>query len=85
MKAVCWQGTGKIHVGNVPDPKLINPRDAILPITRTAIRGSALHLFDGFIPTMQLGDIIGHEFMGEVIELGPAVLSFREVLGSESL
>jgi len=73
MKAVCWNGQGDIRVERVPDPKLINPRDAIMRVTSTAICGSDLHLYDGFIPTMQPGDILGHEFMGEVVEVGPEV------------
>ena len=73
MKAVCWMGTGKIEVHEVNDPTILNPHDAILRITRTAICGSDLHLYDGFIPTMEAGDILGHEFMGIVEEVGPAV------------
>jgi threonine dehydrogenase-like Zn-dependent dehydrogenase len=73
MKAVCWHGANDVRVDTVPDPKLINPRDAIIKITSTAICGSDLHLYDGYIPTMQKGDILGHEFMGEVVELGTAV------------
>lgn len=73
MKAVCWQGTNKVEVKNVPDPKIINPRDAIVKITSTAICGSDLHLYDGFNPTMKPGDILGHEFMGEIVELGSGV------------
>ncbi|BAY07930.1 zinc-dependent alcohol dehydrogenase [Calothrix sp. NIES-2098] len=73
MKAVCWHGANDVRVDTVPDPKLINPRDAIIKITSTAICGSDLHLYNGYIPTMQKGDILGHEFMGEVVELGPAV------------
>lgn len=73
MKANCWYGTGKVQVTQVPDPHIINPRDAIVKITATAICGSDLHLYDGFIPTMQHGDILGHEFMGEVIDIGPEV------------
>ncbi|MUL36790.1 zinc-dependent alcohol dehydrogenase [Gloeocapsopsis dulcis] len=73
MKAVCWEGTTKVEVKNVPDPKILNPRDAIIKITSTAICGSDLHLYDGYVPTMQKGDILGHEFMGEVVELGSAV------------
>src|SRR5439155_12657232 len=71
MKALCWQGTGKVHIDTVPDPKILNPRDAIIKVTTTAICGSDLHLLDGFIPTMKPGDILGHEFMGEVVEIGP--------------
>jgi threonine dehydrogenase-like Zn-dependent dehydrogenase len=70
MKAVCWHGAKDVRVDNVPDPKILNPRDAIIKITSTAICGSDLHLYDGFIPTMKSGDILGHEFMGEVVEVG---------------
>jgi len=70
MKAVCWFGKGDVRVESVPDPKILNPRDAIVRITSTAICGSDLHLYNGFIPTMQDGDILGHEFMGEVVEVG---------------
>src|SRR5438128_9544448 len=70
MKAVCWMGIEKMSVENVPEPKILNPRDAIVRITSTAICGSDLHLYDGYIPTMEKGDILGHEFMGEVVELG---------------
>jgi threonine dehydrogenase-like Zn-dependent dehydrogenase len=70
MKAVCWHGAKDVRVDNVPDPKILNPRDAIIRITSTAICGSDLHLYDGFIPTMKSGDILGHEFMGEVVEVG---------------
>ncbi|HUO60082.1 MAG TPA: zinc-dependent alcohol dehydrogenase [Candidatus Acidoferrales bacterium] len=73
MKAVCWMGVEKVAVENVPDPKILNPRDAIVRITSTAICGSDLHLYDGYIPTMEQGDILGHEFMGEVVEVGPGV------------
>jgi threonine dehydrogenase-like Zn-dependent dehydrogenase len=73
MKAVCWQGTNKVQVETVPDPKIINPRDAIVKISTTAICGSDLHLYDGLNPTMKKGDILGHEFMGEVVELGREV------------
>jgi threonine dehydrogenase-like Zn-dependent dehydrogenase len=77
MKAVCWCGTGRMHVENVPEPRIINPRDAIVRITLTAICGSDLHLYDGFIPTMEKGDIIGHEFMGEVVEVGKGVTNLK--------
>lgn len=73
MKAVCWMGKEKMTVERVPDPKILNPRDAIVRITRTAICGSDLHLYDGYIPTMEQGDIMGHEFMGEVVETGSGV------------
>jgi threonine dehydrogenase-like Zn-dependent dehydrogenase len=66
-------GIEKLSVEDVPDPKILNPRDAIVRITRTAICGSDLHLYDGYMPTMEQGDILGHEFMGEVVEVGPGV------------
>ena len=77
MKAVCWEGTNDIRVENVPDPTILNPRDAIVRITSTAICGSDLHLVDGFIPTMRKGDILGHEFMGEVVEKGRGVTNLK--------
>ncbi|XGV98546.1 MAG: zinc-dependent alcohol dehydrogenase [Leptolyngbya sp. BL-A-14] len=77
MKAVCWHGANDVRVDNVPDPKILNPRDAIVKITSTAICGSDLHLYDGYIPTMKSGDILGHEFMGEVVELGPSVKNLQ--------
>jgi threonine dehydrogenase-like Zn-dependent dehydrogenase len=70
MKAVVWHATNDVRVESVPDPKILNPRDAIVRITSTAICGSDLHLLNGFIPTMRAGDILGHEFMGEVVEVG---------------
>jgi threonine dehydrogenase-like Zn-dependent dehydrogenase len=73
MKAVCWMGTEKMSVETVPDPTILNPRDAIVRITSTCICGSDLHLYDGFMPTMEQGDIMGHEFMGEIMEIGAGV------------
>src|SRR5438270_13489817 len=73
MKANCWYGKHDMRVVDVPDPKILNPRDAIIRITSTAICGSDLHLYNGFIPTMEQGDIVGHEFMGEVVEVGRGV------------
>jgi len=70
MKALVWHGKDDVRVERVPDPKILNPRDAIVKVTSTAICGSDLHLLDGFIPTMKAGDILGHEFMGEVMEVG---------------
>src|SRR5476651_2374842 len=70
MKALCWHGTGDVRIDNVPDPRIEAPRDAIVKITSTAICGSDLHLLDGFMPTMESGDVLGHEFMGEVVEVG---------------
>ena len=73
MKATCWHGTKNVRVEDVPDPKILNKRDAIVRITKTAICGSDLHIYNGMIPTMKRGDVLGHEFMGEVIEKGPEV------------
>ncbi len=70
MRALTWHGKHDVRVDTVDDPEIINPRDAIIRITSTAICGSDLHLYDGYIPTMQKGDILGHEFMGEVVETG---------------
>ncbi len=70
MKAVVWHGKHDVRVDEVPDPKIVNSRDAILKITTTAICGSDLHLYDGVIMTMERGDVLGHEFMGEVVEVG---------------
>jgi len=78
MKALCWHGANDVRVDNVPDPTIINQRDAIVKITSTAICGSDLHLYNGFIPTMQSGDIMGHEFMGEVVELGSEVKNLKK-------
>jgi Zn-dependent alcohol dehydrogenase len=69
MRALCWHGKGNVRVDTVPDPKIQRPRDAIIKITACAICGSDLHLLDGYQPTMESGDILGHENMGEVIEL----------------
>ncbi|HET6577214.1 MAG TPA: zinc-dependent alcohol dehydrogenase [Gemmatimonadales bacterium] len=77
MKAVCWEGRKNVRVEEVPDPKILNTRDVILRVTSTAICGSDLHLYNGFIPTMKRGDIVGHEFMGEVMEAGPAVRNLK--------
>ena len=78
MKAICWHGKNDVRVENVPEPSILNPRDAILKITSTAICGSDLHLYDGYIPTMQKGDILGHEFMGEVVDKGPEVKNLNK-------
>jgi threonine dehydrogenase-like Zn-dependent dehydrogenase len=73
MKAVCWFGKEDTRVETVADPAILNPEDAIVRVTLTAICGSDLHLYGGYMPTMQRGDILGHEFMGEVVEVGPSV------------
>ena len=77
MKATCWMGKRKIEVVDVPDPKILNQQDAIVKISSTAICGSDLHLFNGFVPTMERGDILGHEFMGEVVEVGRGVKKLK--------
>ncbi|MGH8179703.1 MAG: zinc-dependent alcohol dehydrogenase [Steroidobacteraceae bacterium] len=77
MKANVWYGREQLRVENVPDPKILNPRDAIVRITSTAICGSDLHIYDGYIPGMLPGDIIGHEFMGEVVEVGSEVRKLK--------
>jgi threonine dehydrogenase-like Zn-dependent dehydrogenase len=77
MKANCWYGSHDVRVEEVPDPKILNPRDAIVRVTTTAICGSDLHLYNGFIPTMYQGDVLGHEFMGEVVEVGPGVNNLK--------
>ena len=73
MRAVCWQGKGKVGVEEVREPRILDARDAIVKISSTAICGSDLHLYDGYMPTMEAGDILGHEFMGEVVEVGREV------------
>jgi threonine dehydrogenase-like Zn-dependent dehydrogenase len=73
MKATCWYGTKHVQIDDVPDPQILNNRDAIVRITKTAICGSDLHIYNGMIPTMKRGDVLGHEFMGEVAEVGPEV------------
>jgi threonine dehydrogenase-like Zn-dependent dehydrogenase len=73
MKATCWMGKKDVRVNEVPDPKILNSNDVIVKITSTAICGSDLHLYGGFVPTMKSGDILGHEFMGEVVEVGKSV------------
>jgi threonine dehydrogenase-like Zn-dependent dehydrogenase len=77
MKANRWYGKHDVRVETVPDPQIVNASDAIVRVTSTAICGSDLHLYNGFIPSMQKGDILGHEFMGEVVEVGPAVKNVK--------
>src|SRR4051795_1190216 len=77
LKANCWMHTGVVSVENVPDPQIMNQRDAIVKITSTAICGSDLHLYGGYVPTMEKGDILGHEFMGEVVEVGRGVNNLK--------
>ncbi len=81
MKATIWAGRNKVEVTEVPDPSILNSRDAIVKITSTAICGSDLHLVDGYVPSMQKGDIMGHEFMGEVVEVGTGVQPDKLAVG----
>jgi threonine dehydrogenase-like Zn-dependent dehydrogenase len=78
MKAVCWHGANDVRVDTVPDPTILNPRDAILKVTSTTICGSDLHLYDGYVPSMKSGDILGHEFIGEVVEIGSQVKKLQK-------
>lgn len=78
MKAACWYGANDVRVETVPEPKILNPRDAIVKVSSSTICGSDLHIYDGYIPTMQKGDILGHEFMGEVVEVGSAVKQLQK-------
>jgi threonine dehydrogenase-like Zn-dependent dehydrogenase len=77
MKAVCWNGNQKVRIETVPDPSILDPRDAIVRITSTTICGSDLHLYNGFVPSMERGDVLGHEFMGEVVEVGRQVRKLK--------
>src|ERR671921_942251 len=78
MKATCWMGKKNVQVEDVPDPKILNSHDAIVRVSSTAICGSDLHLFNGFVPTMERGDVLGHEFMGEVVEVGKNVRNVKK-------
>ncbi|MFD1731042.1 alcohol dehydrogenase catalytic domain-containing protein [Deinococcus malanensis] len=77
MKALVWQGINKVAVERVPDPEILQPTDAIVRVTSTAICGSDLHLLDGYVPSMVHGDILGHEFMGEVVDVGADVRKIK--------
>lgn len=77
MKAVCWHGTGDVRTDTVSDPRIEDSRDVIVKITASGICGSDLHLFDGFMPAMEKGDVLGHEPMGEVVEVGSAITSLK--------
>ena len=71
MRALCWNGVNDLRVETVPDPTIVNPHDAIIKVTMSTTCGSDLHFIDGYLPTMLPGDVIGHEFMGEIVETGP--------------
>ena len=77
MKALCWHGTGDVRVDTVADPTIQDPRDIVIKITSTAICGSDLHLFNGFQPTMEKGDQLGHENMGDVVEVGSGISTLK--------
>ena len=77
MRAICWHGKSDVRVDTVPDPKIEDPRDAIIRITSTCICGSDLHLYDGYMPTMEAGDVLGHEPMGVVEEVGKSVTNLK--------
>jgi threonine dehydrogenase-like Zn-dependent dehydrogenase len=77
MKALTWHGKADVRVDNVPDPRIETPGDILVRVTATAICGSDLHIYDGFVPQMQAGDILGHEFMGVVVDTGKEVTRFR--------
>lgn len=77
MKALVWMGKKNVEVQRVADPRILRPRDCIVRITSTAICGSDIHLYDGVIPTLEKGDILGHEFMGDVVEIGPEVKKLK--------
>lgn len=78
MKALVWHGTRDVRVNNVQDPEILDPRDIIIQVTASGICGSDLHLYNGFMPSMEAGDIIGHEPMGIVVETGSAVNKFKK-------
>ena len=78
MRAVYFNGVRDLRLGTVPDPVIVNPHDAILRVRLSSVCGSDLHFLDGFIPTMRAGDVIGHEFMGEIVEVGPEVKKIKQ-------
>src|SRR5918911_3125869 len=78
MRALCWNGINKLSVETVADPEIVNPHDAILRVTMSTTCGSDLHFIDGYLPGMRQGDVIGHEFMGEVVEVGPEVKNVKK-------
>ena len=77
MKALCWQGVGRLRVDTVPDPVLLNRQDVVVRVRASSVCGSDLHLLNGFVPAMRPGDVIGHEFLGDVVEAGPDVRRHR--------
>ena len=77
MKALTWQGINDLAVEDVDDPQILNSHDVVVKVVQTVTCGSDLHLIGGYIPTMRSGDILGHEFVGEVVEIGSAVRKHR--------
>src|SRR5436309_1732930 len=77
MKALCWCGKNKVQIEEVSEPRILDSRDAIVRLTYTTICGSDLHLLDGYVPTLRAGDILGHEIVGEVVDVGPDVKKLR--------
>nr|WP_256862248.1 alcohol dehydrogenase catalytic domain-containing protein [Microbispora sp. GKU 823] len=84
MKALCWQGVNELSVEQVPDPAILNAQDAIVKVTASTTCGSDLHLLGGYIPAMRAGDVIGHEFIGEIVDVGPEVTGTGRATGSWS-
>jgi threonine dehydrogenase-like Zn-dependent dehydrogenase len=78
MRALCWNGVNDLRVETVPDPEVLNPRDVILKVKLSTTCGSDLHFIDGYIPTMREGDVIGHEFMGEIVDVGKEVKKVKK-------
>jgi threonine dehydrogenase-like Zn-dependent dehydrogenase len=78
MKALCWHGEEDVRIDDIPDPQIADPRNAIVRVTSTAICGSDLHLYDGFMPTMEEGDVLGHKSMGKVVEVGRDVKKLKK-------
>jgi threonine dehydrogenase-like Zn-dependent dehydrogenase len=77
MRALCWMGVNDLQVNTVPDPRIVNPHDVVLKVRLTTTCGSDLYLIDGYIPTMREGDVIGHEYMGEIADVGPEATKFK--------
>ena len=82
MRALCWNGVNDLRVETVADPEILNPHDLILKVRLSTTCGSDLHLIDGLIPTMRAGDVLGHEFMGEIVEAGREVTKVKRGIGS---
>ncbi|SDJ42122.1 alcohol dehydrogenase catalytic domain-containing protein [Nonomuraea jiangxiensis] len=77
MRALCWTGVNEVAVRDVPDPGILNRQDAVVEVTASSVCGSDLHLLDGYVPTVMAGDVLGHEFVGKIVEVGPDVRERR--------